>query len=82
MVAAHVDHAAKGTPDAKGAATKVADRWCIPLSDGCHKLQHNKGWPWFEKEVLRGSAEAIAAALWQAWPGRRAWESRQEARRG
>lgn len=78
MVAAHVDYAGKGTPDAKGTGTKAADRFCIPLSDECHKLQHAKGWPWFDIQVLRraGAGETLAAAYWQAWPGRRAWEDR------
>lgn len=71
MVAAHVDYAAKGTPDAKGTGTKVADRWCIPLSDACHRLQHAKGWPWFDKNILgqAGAGELMAAAYWQRWPG-------------
>lgn len=70
MVAAHVDHAG-----GKGMQTKVADRHCIPLTDRCHMLQHNKGWPWFEREVLRGSAVTLAAEYWKAWPGRTKWEN-------
>lgn len=71
MIAAHVDYAAKGTPDAKGASTKVADRWAIPLSWLCHQLQHDKGWPWFDHHILGGerAGEKIAAAHWQAWKG-------------
>jgi len=79
MVAAHVDYAAKGTRDAKGTASKVADRWNIPLSDNCHRLQHSKGWPWFEKNILGRRADTLAAAYWNVWPGRIAWERKQAA---
>lgn len=71
MMAAHVDYAAKGTPDAKGTGTKVADRWCIPLSALCHQLQHDKGWPWFDKNILGGAqmGEKMAAEYWRLWKG-------------
>lgn len=71
IVAAHVDYAAKGTREAKGTSTKVADRWAIPLSDLCHKLQHDKGWPWFDFEILgrAGAAELMAAEYWRLWKG-------------
>lgn len=71
MVAAHVDYAAKGTADAKGASTKVADRWAIPLSWLCHQLQHDKGWPWFDAKILGavGAGEKMAAEYWRKWPG-------------
>lgn len=71
MVAAHVDYAAKGTREAKGTATKVADRWAIPLSWLCHLLQHEKGWPWFDKNILGGPGEAeiLAQAYWRLWKG-------------
>jgi hypothetical protein len=72
---AHVDFAAKGTPDAKGTASKVADRWCIPLTDPCHDLQHTKGWPWFITNILKRDPEKLAAAYWKAWPGRAKWEN-------
>lgn len=74
VVAAHVDHAGQGTPDAKGTSTKVADRWCIPLCDECHKRQHSTGWLTFEKSLPYGSAVALAARYWSEWPGRVAWE--------
>lgn len=69
--AAHVDYAAKGTPEAKGTGTKVADRWQIPLSMRCHRMQHDKGWPWFDRNVLgsEGAGERLAAAYWKAWKG-------------
>lgn len=75
---AHVDYAGKGTRDAKGTASKAADRFCIPLSEACHLLQHNRGWPWFDIEILgmAGAGERMARDYWQAWPGRKAWEER------
>lgn len=75
MIAAHVDGAAKGTPDAKGAGTKAADRWCIPLTDNCHRLQHAKGWLWFIANILMRDPEKMAAEYWKAWPGRAKWEA-------
>lgn len=71
MQAAHVDYAAKGTRDAKGTATKVADRWAIPLSELCHQLQHIKGWPWFDLNILgvAGAGGAMAESYWRAWNG-------------
>lgn len=68
--AAHVDHAG-----GKGVGLKVADRHCIPLCEGHHRRQHNRGWRTFEAECLAGkSAVAMADAYWEAWPGRAAWE--------
>lgn len=77
MQAAHVDYAGKGTADAKGAGTKAADRWCIPLSASCHDMQHRKGWPWFDQQILGGLSrgEMMAAEYWRLWPGRAKWES-------
>lgn len=71
IVAAHVDYAAKGTREAKGTGTKVADRWAIPLSYMCHDLQHDRGWPWFDKNILGapGAGENMASAYWSAWKG-------------
>lgn len=77
MESAHVDYAAKGTRDAKGVSSKVADRWCIPLSETCHALQHRKGWPWFDQHILGGigRAEMMAAEYWRLWPSRAKWEA-------
>lgn len=72
---AHVDYAAKGTPDAKGTSTKVADRWCIPASENCHQLQHNIGWPEFERRFLPAKADKLAAEYWDRWPARKKWEA-------
>lgn len=76
MVAAHVDYAGKGTRDAKGTGSKASDRFCIPLSDNCHRLQHAKGWPWFERNILKARGVDLAGDYWHMWPGRRAWEAK------
>lgn len=75
--AAHVPHKAS-----KGVGTKVADRWCIPLSEGCHlDTQHRIGWPSFAKQFLNGQdPESLAGDYWHLWPGRIAWERRMEER--
>lgn len=83
-VAAHVDYAAKGTVEAKGMSTKVGDRWQIPLSNLCHQLQHDQGWPWFDKEILgqAGAGEKMAALYFNEWlrtPMGTAWLRKQEA---
>lgn len=80
IVAAHVDHAGKGTRDAKGAQTKVADAHCVPLCDRCHKHQHNIGWLTFERLLPLGDAPMLAAAFWEKWPGRGDWERELEGR--
>jgi len=67
---AHVDYAGD-----KGMGTKVSDRFAIPLSDACHRLQHAIGWTTFEKRFLPGLAIKLADAYWQAWPGRSKWEA-------
>jgi hypothetical protein len=69
MVAAHVDHAG-----GKGMSSKVADRHCIPLCDGCHRRQHSKGWRTFEQELPGKDAVALANTYWNIWPGRSAYE--------
>lgn len=76
MVAAHVDYAG-----GKGVGIKVHDKHCIPLCDDHHKAQHSWGWDTFEENFKLGigGAALAAAAYWNAWPGRKAWE---EARRG
>jgi len=74
IVAAHVDHAG-----GKGVATKVADRFCIPLCDECHRRQHRMGWPAFERGLPYADAIALASRYWSEWPGRVAWEREQAA---
>ncbi|MBB4618643.1 hypothetical protein [Sphingomonas abaci] len=68
-VAAHVDHAG-----GKGTSTKVADRYCIPLCDSCHKQQHALGWRSFEQGLPGHDAVAISETFWSKWPERGAWE--------
>jgi hypothetical protein len=58
----------------KGVATKSRDSAAMPLSELCHLLQHNKGWPWFARNVLRQEPLSVCEAYWRAWPGRIAWE--------
>ncbi len=68
--AAHVDHAGKGTRDAKGMGSKVADRFMVPLSLGCHQYQTDvMGWPAFEKTLPLGDAEALSAVYWTEFLG-------------
>ena len=73
--AAHVDHAG-----GKGMGTKVADRHAIPLCSGHHRAQHVMGWRSFEEAYFFG-AVGVAASFWGRWPGRVAWERKQEAER-
>lgn len=70
IIAAHVDHAG-----GKGMGTKVADRFCIPLSDNCHNRQHRIGWRTFETELPGKDAVKLSNEYWRAWPGRAKWES-------
>lgn len=58
-----------------GTGTKAADRLCIPLTANCHRLQHDKGWPWFEANMLRMTRRQATDAYWRAWPGRAKWEA-------
>jgi hypothetical protein len=76
MQAAHVPHKAS-----KGMATKAADRWQIPLSEGCHLFtQHTQGWKTFTFKFLGGrDPVALAEAYWKAWPGRAKWEANNAA---
>jgi len=79
IISAHVDHGGQGTRDAKGMSTKVADRFCIPLCDDCHKRQHNLGWESSEVELPTRDAVALSTAFWQQWPGRVGWLGELEA---
>ena len=63
--AAHVPHKAS-----KGMGTKAADRWAIPLSEGCHiRTQHRIGWQSFAKQFLRADPVEMAEAYWRSWKG-------------
>lgn len=57
----------------KGMATKVADKWSLPMCDGHHGEQTDVlGWPDFQTKYRFG-AEAFCRKLWQDWPGRIEW---------
>jgi hypothetical protein len=75
--AAHVDYAG-----GKGVGTKVADRYAIPLCAAHHRLQHDRGWKWFDVNMLAGAGQGLEAAeqFWFLWPGRIAWERKLEER--
>lgn len=63
--AAHVPH-----PASKGVGTKSADRYAIPLTEGCHiHTQHRIGWPAFATRYLQASPIDVADAYWRAWAG-------------
>jgi hypothetical protein len=83
--AAHVDHAGKGTRDAKGLGSKVADRFMLPLSRECHRRQTEVlAWPEFQKLLPLKDAEALSGIYWTeflATPKGREWQ-RQAAERG
>jgi hypothetical protein len=68
MEAAHVPHKAT-----KGVGTKSSDAFAIPLCSSHHRSQHSLGWQTFQN-LYGFSAENLAEAYWQAWPGRIAWE--------
>lgn len=72
MRSAHVDYAGD-----KGMGSKVSDRFCIPLSDNCHRLQHSMGWQSFDERVLGGASRGLMLSqeYWAAWPGRAKWEN-------
>lgn len=72
IVAAHVDYAG-----GKGMATKVADRFAVPMCDEHHREQHTLGWQPFEK-LHDFDGLATAEAFWRAWPGRVKWERKLE----
>lgn len=68
----------------KGVGTKVADRYAVPGCAGHHALQHRKGWQTFMRLMGTSANELLIAAarLWHAWPGRPAWERKQESTGG
>lgn len=74
---AHLDFAG-----GKGMSTKVADRYSVCMCSGHHRLQTNIGWQTFmiRMEVTREQLMIAAARLWHAWPGRPAWERKQQER--
>lgn len=77
IVPAHLDWAG-----GKGMGSKVADRYCVPMCGlGHHARQHSIGWDSFMAEmgVTREQLLLGSAKFWNAWPGRAAWERKQEA---
>lgn len=73
--AAHVDYAG-----GKGVGTKVADRYAVPLCSEHHYRQHQIGWRLFEAALLSNwNGLESANEYWRQWPGRIAWERKQEA---
>lgn len=69
--ACHVDYAG-----GKGMATKVADKFSVPMCDGHHGEQH-RGWKTFEAKY-RINCLALSADFWLRWPGRPAWERKNQ----
>lgn len=76
LQAAHLDFAGD-----KGMSSKVSDRYSVPMCAGHHGLQHTLGWQTFmiRMECTREQLMIAAARLWNAWPGRPAWERKQAA---
>lgn len=72
--AAHVDYAG-----GKGMGTKTDDKHAIPLCAEHHRTQHAWGWQTFEGNFgfAPGDCALAAGAFWKAWPGRIAWEAKQ-----
>lgn len=72
--AAHLDFAG-----GKGMGTKVADRFTVPMCAAHHAQQHAWGWGTFRRkmEVSEDDLLNAAAFLWSRWPGRIAWERKQ-----
>lgn len=73
MEAAHVDYAGD-----KGMGTKASDRFAIPMCAKHHREQHDKGWDTFQRTYGNFNALDVAEAYWKAWPGRIAWEAKQD----
>ena len=66
----------------KGMSTKNSDRYAIPLCSAHHAEQHARGWKTFERDYGISSAPLLAEQYWRAWPGRLAWEKKQESSHG
>jgi hypothetical protein len=66
------------TPDpmSKAMGSKAADFNCIPACQWHHKRHTDKGWS--AVGLTRETAAALAASYWQAWPGRRQWEVKND----
>lgn len=79
----HVDEAG-----GKGMGLKVHSSHGLPMCPRHHDEQHGKigefklrgGWKTFQLKY-GFDAVTVAAEYWAKWPGRRAWEAKQEASR-
>ena len=60
----------------KGMATKVSDKFSLPMCDEHHRIQTDvAGWPHFQTQYGFKAGE-VCAAFWAAWHGRAAWEAK------
>ena len=68
----------------KGVGTKVADQHVVPSCAGHHRAQHSRGWNTFLASMGHTKDGLLYAAgrYWNAWPGRIAWERKQEGGHG
>lgn len=59
----------------KGVATKVSDKFALPMCDEHHRIQTEvAGWPHFQTQYGFKAGD-VCAAFWGAWHGRAAWEA-------
>ncbi len=59
----------------KGMATKVSDKFSLPMCDEHHRIQTDVlGWPQFQMKYGFKAADACAK-FWQDWHGRAKWEA-------
>jgi hypothetical protein len=75
--AGKIEAAHMPSPGSKGMGTKAADCHCIPLCQHHHARHTNKGWGAIG--LTRETAGQLPNEYWAAWPGRKAWEARQDA---
>lgn len=59
----------------KGVATKVSDKFSLPMCDEHHRIQTDViGWPRFQLKYGFKAAD-VCAKFWQDWHGRAKWEA-------
>lgn len=61
----------------KGIGTKVSDRAALPLCALGHDEQHRIGWTSFQLKYQFNGFDVVER-YWRAWPGRIAWEAKQD----
>lgn len=61
----------------KGMGTKSTDAIALPLCQAHHDEQHRIGWATFQAKY-GFNARDVAGDYWHLWPGRRAWEAKNE----